>query len=31
LRSLILRLTAEVAELRTKVEFFTHENTKLKG
>jgi predicted RNase H-like nuclease (RuvC/YqgF family) len=31
MRSLILRLTAEVAELRTKVEFFTHENNKLKG
>ena len=31
MRSLILSLTAEVAELRTKVEFLTHENTKLKG
>ncbi len=31
MRSLILRLTAEVAELRTKVEFLTNENTKLKG
>jgi hypothetical protein len=31
MRSLILRLTAEVAELRTKVEFLTHENAKLKG
>jgi hypothetical protein len=31
MRSLILKLTAEVAELRIKVEFLTHENTKLKG
>jgi hypothetical protein len=31
MRSLILKLTAEVAELRTKVEFLTSENTKLKG
>jgi hypothetical protein len=31
MRNLILRLTAEVAELRIKVEFLTHENTKLKG
>jgi peptidoglycan hydrolase CwlO-like protein len=30
LRTLILKLTAEVAELRTKVEFLTHENDKLK-
>ena len=30
LRNLILKLTAEVAELRTKVEFLTHENDKLK-
>jgi hypothetical protein len=30
LRNLILKLTSEVAELRTKVEFLTHENTKLK-
>ena len=29
MRSLILKLTAEVAELRTKVEFLTTENTKL--
>jgi len=31
MRSLILKLTAEVAELRTKVEFLTNENTKLKA
>jgi hypothetical protein len=31
MRSLILKLTAEVAELRIKVEFLTHENNKLKG
>ena len=31
LRNLILKLTSEVAELRTKVEFLTHENTKLKN
>jgi hypothetical protein len=31
MRNLILKLTAEVAELRIKVEFLTHENTKLKG
>ena len=31
MRSLILKLTAEVAELRIKVEFLTHENTKLKS
>jgi hypothetical protein len=31
MRSLILKLTAEVAELRIKVEFLTHENTKLKN
>jgi hypothetical protein len=30
MRALILKLTAEVAELRTKVEFLTQENTKLK-
>jgi peptidoglycan hydrolase CwlO-like protein len=30
LRNLILKLTSEVAELRTKVEFLTHENGKLK-
>jgi peptidoglycan hydrolase CwlO-like protein len=30
LRNLILKLTSEVAELRTKVEFLTHENEKLK-
>ncbi len=30
LRNLILKLTSEVAELRTKVEFLTHENNKLK-
>jgi len=30
LRSLILKLTSEVAELRTKVEFLSNENTKLK-
>ena len=29
MRNLILKLTAEVAELRTKVEFLTTENTKL--
>ena len=31
MRGLILKLTAEVAELRTKVEFLTNENTKLKS
>jgi hypothetical protein len=31
MRNLILKLTAEVAELRIKVEYLTHENTKLKG
>lgn len=31
MRNLILKLTAEVAELRIKVEFLTHENTKLKN
>lgn len=31
LRNLILKLTSEVAELRTKVEYLTNENTKLKG
>ena len=31
MRSLILKLTAEVAELRIKVEYLTHENTKLKN
>ena len=31
MRGLILKLTAEVAELRTKVEFLTSENTKLKS
>ena len=30
MRNLILKLTSEVAELRTKVEFLTQENTKLK-
>jgi peptidoglycan hydrolase CwlO-like protein len=30
LRNLILKLTSEVAELRTKVEFLSNENTKLK-
>ena len=30
LRNLILKLTSEVAELRTKVEFLSQENTKLK-
>jgi hypothetical protein len=30
LRNLVLKLTSEVAELRTKVEFLTNENTKLK-
>jgi len=30
LRNLILKLTAEVAELRTKVEFLSNENAKLK-
>jgi predicted nuclease with TOPRIM domain len=30
LRSLILKLTSEVAELRTKVEFLSNENIKLK-
>ena len=29
MRNLILKLTAEVAELRTKVEFFSIENNKL--
>jgi hypothetical protein len=29
MRNLILKLTAEVAELRTKVEFLTAENSKL--
>jgi hypothetical protein len=29
MRALILKLTSEVAELRTKVEFLTAENTKL--
>lgn len=29
MRSLIIKLTAEVAELRVKVEYLTHENTKL--
>jgi hypothetical protein len=31
MRNLILKLTAEVAELRVKVEYLNHENTKLKG
>lgn len=31
MRNLILKLTAEVAELRIKVEFLTNENTKLKN
>jgi hypothetical protein len=30
LRNLILKLTSEVAELRTKVDFLSQENTKLK-
>mgnify|MGYP003341772246 CR=1 FL=1 len=30
MRGLILKLTAEVAELRIKVEFLSNENTKLK-
>jgi hypothetical protein len=30
LRNLILKLTSEVAELRTKVEFLSNENIKLK-
>jgi peptidoglycan hydrolase CwlO-like protein len=30
LRNLILKLTSEVAELRTKVDFLTQENEKLK-
>lgn len=30
MRELILKLTAEVAELRTKVEYLSSENTKLK-
>ena len=31
MRVLILKLTAEVAELRVKVEYLNYENTKLKG
>lgn len=31
MRNLILKLTAEVAELRIKVEFLSHENNKLKN
>ena len=31
LRNLILKLTSEVAELRTKVEYLTNENGKLKS
>jgi hypothetical protein len=31
MRSLILKLTSEVAELRVKVEYLNHENTKLKA
>jgi hypothetical protein len=31
LRNLILKLTSEVAELRTKVEFLSNENGKLKN
>ena len=31
MRSLILKLTSEVAELRVKVEYLNNENTKLKG
>ena len=31
MRNLILKLTAEVAELRVKVEYLNHENAKLKG
>jgi len=30
LRNLVLKLTSEVAELRTKVDFLSQENTKLK-
>ena len=30
MRNLILKLTAEVAELRTKVEYLTQENSKLR-
>ena len=30
LRNLVLKLTSEVAELRTKVEFLSQENTKLR-
>ena len=31
MRNLILKLTSEVAELRVKVEYLNHENTKLKA
>jgi hypothetical protein len=31
MRNLILKLTAEVAELRVKVEYLNHENAKLKS
>ena len=31
LRGLVLKLTSEVAELRVKVEYLTHENSKLKN
>jgi hypothetical protein len=31
MRDLILKLTEQVAELRIKVEYLTHENTKLKS
>ena len=31
LRGLVLKLTSEVAELRVKVEYLTHENQKLKN
>jgi hypothetical protein len=31
MRNLILKLTAEVAELRVKVEYLNHENVKLKS
>jgi len=31
MRNLILKLTSEVAELRVKVEYLNHENTKLKN
>ena len=31
LRGLVLKLTSEVAEFRVKVEYLTHENSKLKN